>query len=206
MNIIEFRKRLAPFQLISLQDVRKAAPDLSYRQLDRWAKKEYLSKVHRGFYLLAGQPVDRQFLFHAANRIYPPSYVSLEAALKYYGLIPEETFQITSVSTRKTIRFDTSLGGFSYRHLKPGLFFGYRLLELGNRKVLLAEPEKALLDYLYFTPSLQSADDFRSLRIDRGQFAEQVNPKRLAELAGAFAQKSLQRRAKLFLTTVENDA
>ena len=85
MNIIEFRKRLAPFPLVSLQDVRKAAPDLPYRQLDRWAKKDYLSKVHRGFYLLAGQPVDRQFLFHAANRIYQPSYVSLEAALKYYG-------------------------------------------------------------------------------------------------------------------------
>ena len=41
----------------------------------------------------------------------------------------------------------------------------------------MAEPEKALLDYLYFTPSMQREDDFRSLRIDRDQFVEQVNPK-----------------------------
>ena len=108
MNIIEFRKRLSPFTLISLQDVRKAAPDLFYRQLDRWAKKDYLSKVHRGYYMLAGQPVDRQLLLHTANKIYQPSYVSLESALKYYGLIPEETFQITSVCTRKTISFNTA--------------------------------------------------------------------------------------------------
>lgn len=206
MNIIEFRKRLSPFTLISLQDVRKATPDLSYRQLDRWAKKDYLSKVHRGYYMLAGQPVDWQLLFHMANKIYQPSYVSLESALKYYGLIPEETFQITSVCTRKTISFNTALGSFSYRHLKPGLFFGYRLLELNNQKVLMAEPEKALLDYLYFTPSMQTEDDFKSLRINRDQFSEQVNPKRLTELAEAFAQKRLQLRVKLFLPTVENDA
>ena len=93
----------------------KAAPANKGRLLDRGVWRytrhpNYFGDATQwwGFYLLAGQPVDRQFLFHAANRIYPPSYVSLEAALKYYGLIPEETFQITSVSTRPSITICSS--------------------------------------------------------------------------------------------------
>ena len=41
-----------------------------------------------------------------ANKIYSPSYISLETALSYYGLIPESVYALTSVSTRKTISFN----------------------------------------------------------------------------------------------------
>ncbi|MBW7997648.1 MAG: hypothetical protein FVQ81_13940 [Candidatus Glassbacteria bacterium] len=202
MNILDFQKRLSRFPLFSLQDIRKAVPGFSSRQLDRWAKKDYLRKIRQGYYTLSQQQIDQQFLFYAANKIYNPSYLSLETALKYYGLIPEEIFQLTSVTTKKTAKFATPVGNFSYRHLKPALFFGYRLVELGKRRVLIAEPEKAVLDYLYLTPSMQTADDFRSMRINSDQFCEQVEPQRFRKLASAFGFKALQRRAETFLNTV----
>jgi len=205
MNTIDFQNRLTEYQIFSLQDIRKGMPQFSYRQLDRWEKKNYLRKIKQGFYMLTGQKVNEQFLFLTANKIYSPSYISLEKALKHYGLIPEETFQITSVSSKKTASFDTKVGNFSYRHIKPSLFWGYRLLESGKQNVMMAEPEKAILDYLYLHPNLKRADDFSGMRINTDSFREQVDPKKFQTYLEAFESKALTKRAKIFLTTIQND-
>ena len=104
MNFIEFQKNLLPYPVFSLLDARKAVADFSYRQLDRWTKKGYLRKVRRGYYALADREIEQDILFYTASKIYYPSYISLETALKFYGFIPEEIFQVTSVSTRKTLQ------------------------------------------------------------------------------------------------------
>jgi len=39
-----------------------------------------------------------------------PAYISLEYALSYYGLIPEEAVVITAITTKKTESYD--LGRF----------------------------------------------------------------------------------------------
>ena len=202
MQLIDFQNRLSDYPLFSLQDVRKAVPEFSYRQLDRWEKKGYLKKIRRGYYCLADKIVDQNFLFYTANRIYSPSYISLEKALKSYGLIPEEIFMNTSVSTKKTAYFSTPVGNFSYRHIKPGLFFGYRLLDFDRKKVLMAEPEKAVLDYLYLNPQFKTTDDFIEMRINRDSFVEQINLKKLQKYLKAFQNKALANRVKIFLTTI----
>ena len=202
MNFLDFQNKFSRYPVFSLQDVRKAFPGFSYRQLDRWARKNYLRKIRQGFYVLSQQRIDQRFLYCAANRIYSPSYISLETALRYYDLIPEEVFQLTSVSTKKTAKFDTPVGNFSYRHLKPGLFFGYGLIELSKINILIAEPEKAILDYLYLTPGVETEDDFRGMRINREKFNEQVDQQKFQKLASAFGFKTLKRRAETFLNTV----
>jgi predicted transcriptional regulator of viral defense system len=188
-----------------LRDIKKIVPDFSYRQLDRWEKKGYLRKLKQEYYCLAERETTQSFLLYTASKIYSPSYISLEKALKFYGFIPEEIFQITSVSARKTANFLTPVGDFSYRHIKPSLFFGYKLLEFGKQKILMAEPEKAVLDYLYLHPRLRTADDFREMRMDREEFSGHVDYEKFKNYLTAFQNKSLARRAEIFLSTIQND-
>lgn len=202
MTFIEFQNQLSGYPVFSLQDARKVFSGFSYRQLDRWEKKGYLKKIKRGFYCFHSQQMNRNFLFYAANRIYAPSYVSLEMALKYYGLIPEEIFQITSVSAKKTAGFKTLIGNFSYRRIKPSLYWGYRLVDFGKQKILLAEPEKAVLDYLYINPRLKTADDFAEMRVNADEFKSQISSVRLQKYLGTFNNKALSKRVKVFLTTI----
>lgn len=206
MQFIDFQNQFSIYPIFSLQDVRKVFSGFSYRQLDRWKKKGYLKKVKRGFYCFGIQGVDQNFLFYTANKIYAPSYVSLEMALKHYGLIPEEIFQITSVGTKKTINFQISVGNFSYRQIKPSLYFGYRLVEFGQQKILIAEPEKAILDYLYIHPKLKTVADFEGMRINIDEFESQINLEKFQKYLETFNNKQLSKRANIFLTTTHASA
>lgn len=206
MQFIEFQNQFSIYPIFSLQDVRKLLCDFSYRQLDRWEKKGYLKKMKRGFYCFGTQGIDQNFLFYAANKIYAPSYVSLEMALKHYGLIPEEIFQITSVGTKKTTNFETSVGNFSYSQIKPSLYFGYRLIDFGQQKILIAEPEKAILDYLYIHPKLKTVDDFLGMRINVDEFRTHINLDKFQQYLKIFNNKQLSKRANAFLTTTHASA
>jgi predicted transcriptional regulator of viral defense system len=205
MQFIDFQNQFSIYPLFSLQDVRKVFRDFSYRQLDRWEKKGYLKKVKRGFYCFGTQSLDQNFLFYTGNKIYAPSYVSLEIALKHYGFIPEEIFQITSVGTKKTAKFQTSIGNFSYSQIKPSLYWGYQLLDFGQQKILIAEPEKAILDYLYIHPKLKTAADFLGMRINVDEFREHINLNKFQQYLELFDNKQLSKRVNTFLTTMQND-
>lgn len=203
MCFIEFQKLLSSYPVFSLKDIRKIIPSFSYRQLDRWEKKGYLKKIVRGYYIFSNQIIDRNFLFCTANKIHYPSYISLESALKFHNLIPEEIFQITSVGTKKTSAFATPIGNFGYRRIKPSLFFGYILMEPAtNLKILLAEPEKAILDYLYLNPRLKTVDDFKEMRINTDEFHKKVDLYKFLKYLEAFENKALSVRAEKFLTAV----
>lgn len=60
-----------------------------------------------------------------------------------------------SVSTGRPERLKTPLGTYEFRHVKQELFFGYRMISLGEQSAFVATPEKALLDLIY----LQSGGD-----------------------------------------------
>ena len=85
-----------------------------------------------------------------ANRLYEPSYISFEFALSHCHLIPEAAYAITSATTRPT-RVLTSLGKtFEYHRLKKSAFTGYEPIKVDTETTLMAAPEKALVDTLYF--------------------------------------------------------
>ncbi len=136
--------------LFSPQDMRHlvGASELSARFLiTRAVKRGEVVKLRRELYALPDSPPPDLEL---ANRLYAPSYVSFEYALAYYHLIPEAVYEITSATSRASRQF-TGLGKiFSYRRLKPTAFTGYQPEKIGGRVILLAEPEKAVLDCLYF--------------------------------------------------------
>ncbi len=138
------------------------------RQLSRLTASGRLLQLRRGLYALAPpfQKV-KPHPFLVANRIMRPSYVSLQAALAYHGLIPEYVPMVTSVTTSRPGLWNTPLGDFEYRHVKVGLFFGYRMEDLGGgQTALVAAPEKALLDLLYLQPGSDRPAYLQELRLE----------------------------------------
>ncbi len=115
--------------------------------IGQYAKKKFFLKLRNGLYCLASI---KPSSFVIANKIYQPSYISLEAALSFYNIIPEKTYSITSISSKATRSFMAVNQDFSYSKIKKKLFTGYYLTEKSNEKFLIAEPEKALMDYLYY--------------------------------------------------------
>lgn len=207
MKFLYFQQTFAQLPVISVNEMEKAFPDFDRNALTRWQKKGYLQKIRRGFYRLTNQAVKGESdLFFIANRIYSPSYVSLQSALRWYNFIPEGVFMVTSVSTLKTIQFATPVGSFSYRSLKPGLFWGYRLEQYGNFRVKMADPAKALLDFLYLHPQLDSPDHFHELRLNSLELQEKLNLHDFARYLEHFASPSLNARADSFIQFIENHA
>ncbi|TSC97420.1 MAG: hypothetical protein Greene101447_498 [Parcubacteria group bacterium Greene1014_47] len=104
-------------------------------------------KLRNRFYMVKDSFVSQAFI---ANKLYRPSYVSLQTALSFYGIIPEVVYGVTSVTTKTSREFSTPKGDFIYQRIKKSAFTGYGLRSVDRDNVLLAEPEKALADYLYF--------------------------------------------------------
>jgi hypothetical protein len=127
-------------------------------------------RVRKGLYAFAApfrrQPVVRE---HLANLIYGPSYVSLDSALSYHGLIPERVEAVTSVTTGRSRVFDTPFGVFSYRTLTSARYaVGALLVADGTPAFLLASPEKALADKVWTDKRFAGTrvGNFRSYLLD----------------------------------------
>ncbi len=170
------------------------------KQLSRWTRSGQLYQLRRGLYALAPpfQKV-KPHPFVIANRMARGSYVSCQSALAFHGLIPEYTPVTTSITTTRPTRWDTPLGSFDFRHIKIELFFGYRLLELGNSpQAFLAMPEKALLDLIYLHPGGDSPDYLRELRLQNLEQLDLDELHRQAECAGS----AKLRRAVAFIASM----
>lgn len=166
------------------------------RQLSRWVSAGRLNQLRRGLYALA-PPFQRvrPHPFLVANRLVRGSYVSQQAALAHYGLIPEAAPVVTSVTTGRPGRWQTSLGVYEYRHVKTGLFFGYRLAEISpGQRAFIAVPEKALLDLIYLHTG---GDDPAYLAELRLQSLERLDLDVLRGLAKQAASPKLQRAAAI---------
>lgn len=203
MTIYELRGYMKEFTVFSVRDILKVDPAFHRRRLNEWQNKGYIRKVIKGFYIFSDLELDEWALFEIANRIYKPSYVSLESALAHHQLIPESAYGITSVSTRRTYRFSSEVAGFLYRTVRPELFSGYDLVVRGPKKVKIARPEKALLDLLYLNPQLQTDQDFDGLRFHGERFFQMVNDRAYKAAAARFAQKTLTVKAERFLAYLQ---
>lgn len=136
------------------------------KSLYRWRKKGWIFPLKKGLYELA---YPKDFLIpdlYIANRLYEPSYVSLETALSHYSIIPEVSMAVTSITTKPTRRFKNKHGLFLYRTVQPAAFTGYFVEKINGFDVRLAEPEKALVDFLYFKTYRGQPMDFKEERLD----------------------------------------
>lgn len=201
MNYIAFERTFSTFPVFSVKDIIKRYPDFDNRRLVEWQKKGYLTKVRRGYYCFSEGKRGEMFSYFVANKIYTPSYISLESALAYYNLIPEGVFMTISVTTRNTAGYNTGIGNFEYKHIKPTLFFGYKLLHNKNFTIGIAEPEKVILDFFYLN-TLNSKDEIREVRFNEVQVLELLNLDKLKKYQRVFNLKTLNNRIRMFLNVI----
>lgn len=164
-------------------------------QFSLWAKKGYLLKVRNGVYVFA-KDADKLTAAEIALWLYQPSYLSLESALAWYGFIPEMVYAHLSITAKINRTFDNFCGHFIYRHIKSDLFWGYTDIKTPYGHYLLAEPEKALLDYLYLNLArIRSEDDFDNIRLNRDQIGECLDEYKFRKYLAAFGVKKMERWA-----------
>ena len=115
--------------------------------LQAYTKGGLFLRLKNGLYMLKTDPPPEEEI---ANLLYRPSYISFEYALASYNVLPEMPYSVTSATTKPTRTFAVGERAFSYLTIKRDAFTGYMPAKRGERTVLIAEPEKALVDYLYF--------------------------------------------------------
>lgn len=121
-------------------------------------KSDVLMRLKRGLYVVSpdflNQPLSKELI---ANHLYGPSYVSLQTALSYYGLIPERVHLERSMTIKRSRDFKNSIGTFNYLSVDKEYFkIGIRQEIVDNKYAfLIASPEKALCDMIVQTAGLR---------------------------------------------------
>jgi len=124
----------------------------------RMIKNEEIIRLKNGFYLISEKITRGSAKIipfeQIANLLYGPSYVSMEWALSFYGMIPERVYTITSMTLGRNKEYHTPVGDFSYFALSSESYS----MGITQKKspdfigsFLLASPEKALADLVFKT-------------------------------------------------------
>lgn len=157
--------------------------------LDKLVEEELLIRLKRGLYALKTDPPSEQEI---ANTLYKPSYISFDYALAYYNLIPEMVYEVTSATTKATRLFTTETLVFGYYTIKTNAFTGYILKQEGEKRFYIAEPEKAVADYLYALTLGQRGILGKRTINDRLQIVT-LNKEKIRAYAKLFARPQLER-------------
>jgi len=172
------------------------SPDRQFSLLKRAMAAGEVVRIHRGLYCLATkylrQKIDPLVL---AQRIYGPSYISLETALSYHGWIPEAVYAVTSTSLDRSREFDTPMGRFSFTRIPQKTFYAEVIrVEKEGGGFLLASPLKALADYVYAHRCDWNSARLvvESLRVDESSLAA-VDPASFERLLANYAAKRVRR-------------
>ncbi len=174
-------KRLLLFSVMDIRRLFGVTQVAATFLVHRYSKKGFIVRAKRGLYLFPDAlPPDPLI----ANKMYQPSYLSLEFALSYHRVIPETVYEMTSVTTKSTRRFETLGKIYSYRSVTRAAFTGYRIEKQKGSGFLIADPEKAFVDANYF----RIFDGLDPLsRFDR----EKISPEKALRYARLFNDSKL---------------
>src|SRR5437773_6109539 len=133
-----------------------------WKALSRLADRGLVSRVAKGVYVnrLVRDSAAEDFI----RVLRPPSYVSLESALSHWGLSTQSPVALTCVTTGKPKEYRTQEFSITFRTISKRLFWGFVEKQTRYSKYAIAEPEKALLDWIYLclqtgvTPSLDEIE------------------------------------------------
>ncbi len=193
----------APYGYFTSQEAATLFPDSEDRRyglVKRAIAGGQIIHIRRGLYCLAPKYQKKKLnLYALAEHLYGPSYVSLESALSWHGWIPEAVYTLTSASLGKSKEFKTPLGAFSYNRVPQNVFYAgvERLTDEAGDAFLMAQPIKALADYVYvhkkdWTGLTPAAED---LRIEPDEF-ESVAAEETDELIENYTSRRVVRFLK----------
>jgi len=206
--MIEIIRKSIPQEEFDYQTLLVALGDYAHPRdkISDLLHKGIIIRVKKGLYVFGNgarqAPYSTEIL---ANLIYGPSYISLDYALQYYGLIPERVEGVTSVTTGRSRRFLTPVGLFIYRMIPIRAFqIGMDRVEIGDgRAFLIATPEKALADKIYEDRGTglhtqKELGDYleRNLRVDLAGVRE-MNPDDLDAIASRYRSQKIRALGRL---------
>lgn len=117
--------------------------------LRRLAGAGLVTAVRKGLWALEPDP-DPVALAGYITAPYP-AYVSLQTALYRRGMIQQIPEDIFVVSLGRAGQVRTRIGNYHVHHIQPALFGGFETPP--GSPTGLATPEKALVDFLYLSPT-----------------------------------------------------
>lgn len=133
--------------LFSINDAKKVfnieKDNTLYKLLQRLEKKDIIKRIENGKYLFSFIEVSD---FEIANFLTSPSYISLESALSFYGILSQFPYTITSITGKKSKRVIYEDKEYEFMHIRSKYLYGF----FKKNNFLIASPEKALIDELYF--------------------------------------------------------
>ena len=189
--------------VFSLQDLKLSNINVYPYQLTQWVKMGYLIRLKNGLYVFTDKKdkITNEFI---SFLLYQPSYISLEWALFKYSIIPDVVYNCTALTPKITRTFKNELGYFIYHHIKKEMFFGYKEIKSKNQIYLIAEPEKALIDYLYLNSSkIKNFDDIEELRFNEFEISK-LNMPKIKKIARIVNHRPLDKVLELFLINYVN--
>ena len=201
-DLLEMLGNQGFFDLASVTQLTGERRETIRIQLSRWCKNGKLISLRRGMYAFPeiGNAVKINPAL-LANRLYSPSYISTYWALGFYGLIPEKVVTYTCVTQRASRSFSNPFGSFNYQTLKQEAFFGYRSLKISGADVLIAEPEKALLDLWHLAKGKWDRPRMTEMRF---QNTVVVNAETLCSYADRYRSPRLVKAADLWTALADN--
>ncbi len=204
MNFWQFRNQFYELACFNVNQVYAWQPHFDKNNFTRWCKQNLIVKLRNSWYCFPEYLNVSNFQYFISNKIYSPSYISLHSALSFYGVIPEAIVTSTAVSTLKKASFENRFGSFSYQKIAPELMFGYEQKSyLNKNRLLIAYPEKAILDLLYLYPIYNTTEEMKALRFDEDFMHEELNILRLKEFCEKFQSKIMENRVDLLLKTYD---
>lgn len=206
MKWYEFLKKAGNLPVIDVEILLAGVADTRpvKVQISRWVKSGKLIQVKRGIYLLSKDYRKKEvFEPYLASILMSPSYISLEKALEYHGLIPESVPVYTSVTTKRPAKYVTKAGVFSYRRVKKPLFWGYDSVSVDKQTAFVAFPEKALLDLFYLNGMNIPPAYLKELRL---QNTEKIDTARLLVFAKRFKSRGIMTAAKRVVKYITKEA
>lgn len=172
-------KIFTPFDFVRIFDI----SDSKAKYFLETQSKEngLLLRLKQGLYCLRTDLPSNEEI---ANSLYKPSYISFEYALTRYGIIPEATYSVTNATTKVSREFEVNDIAYTYLTIKKEAYIGFDLIKEDEKLYLIADPEKALVDYLYFVAlGLKTLND----RLDLSN----LNTDKIKEYSKLFARKRL---------------
>lgn len=170
-------------QIFSPEELRR------FFRVEKWAMQAFIKnhtedlfiKLKNGLYALRSDPPSE---LEIANRLYFPSYISFEYALAHYRIIPETVYSITSATPKITRSFVVQNKSYEFNRIKKEAYRGYRVEKQSGTTILIAEPEKALVDTLYFV-------DLKLKSLNERLYVKRINKQEALRYASFFKRESL---------------
>jgi len=191
LNLADITRKIfeSKFMLLTRKSLGELTAIKSERVLSNLILKlvssNILTKLEKNKYVRKDNSIKS---FNIANLIYSPSYISFDTALNYHGVLAQFPYEISSATTRKSTNKNIEGFLYTYTHFKTELFFGYYKQD----NMLIAEPEKALLDQIYL-----ALKGFKRLNLDEYDYAK-INKVKLKEYFTKYPKtKQTQKMAEM---------